>query len=272
MIPHIIATAQGLFLTRSVRRLVEQDRWNLDRCGEVTLCPWEHGFASLGGKLIVNKRVVPPQAVAPTSQAPNPGDELGSDPSTSNGDSSSEGGDDPGHPGEPGEAGTEEAPLMRSRQAGSHSDASMSPVRDPASWCPIRLCRLEQASQQPRRWHRVCQRNPCASKAPRVMQRICRVECAAICQIGDQWYEHEDEEVDWAFTYQDLDDLQDYDEGFDDADREELDLSEIESKLIFPRTSEHEPWLSSEEMSELDRLADEFELARLGGMKVFASA
>ena len=100
------------------------------------------------------------------------------------------------------------------------------------------------------------------------MQRICRVECAAICQIGDQWYEHEDEEVDWAFTYQDLDDLQDYDEGFDDADREELDLSEIESKLIFPRTSEHEPWLSSEEMSELDRLADEFELARLGGMKV----
>ena len=163
---HIIATAQGLFLTRSVRRLVEQDRWNLDRCGEVTLCPWEHGFASLGGKLIVNKRVVPPQAVAPTSQAPNPGDELGSDPSTSNGDSSSEGGDDPGHPGEPGEAGTEEAPLMRSRQAGSHSDASMSPVRDPASWCPIRLCRLEQASQQPRRWHRVCQRTHVRQRRP----------------------------------------------------------------------------------------------------------
>ena len=61
---HIIATDQGLFLTRSVRRLVEQDRWSLERCGEVTLAPWEHGFASLGGKLVVNKRIVAPQVAA----------------------------------------------------------------------------------------------------------------------------------------------------------------------------------------------------------------
>ncbi|CAE7822254.1 unnamed protein product [Symbiodinium necroappetens] len=57
---------------------------------------------------------------------------------------------------------------------------------------------------------------------------------AAAAEIGDQWYEHEDEEVDWAFTYK------------------ELDLNAIESKLILPR------------------LADEFELARLGNMKVVA--
>ena len=103
--------------------------------------------------------------------------------------------------------------------------------------------------------------------APRMMQRV---EFAAICQIGDQWYEHEDGEVDWAFTHKDLDDLQDYDEGFNDDGHEELNLSAIESKLIFPRTSEHEPWLSPSELSELDRLADEFELARLGRSRYVA--
>ena len=45
--------------------------------------------------------------------------------------------------------------------------------------------------------------------------------------------------------------FRDYDEGFDDDGHEELDLNAIESKLIFPRTSEHEPWLSPSELSEL---------------------
>ena len=271
---HIVATTQGLFLTRSVRRLVEKDRFNLDRCGEVALAPWEHGFASLGGRLIVNKRVVLPQAVAPALNPTSPRDEAGSDPPTSEPDGVNEhlSEYEPSLPGDPVEAGTQDAPLMTSRQASSRSDASMSLPGMSGGSSSGSSELVTEAAMQARSGEAAAaevatglSENPRAVKAPRMMQRV---EFAAICQIGDQWYEHEDEEVDWAFTYKDLDDLQDYDEGFDDDGHEELDLNAIESKLIFPRTSEHEPWLSPSELSELDRLADEFELARLGNMKV----
>ena len=161
---------------------------------------------------------------------------------------------------------------MTSRQASSRSDASMSLPGMSGGSSSGSSELVAEAAMQARSGEAAAaevatglSENPRAVKAPRMMQRV---EFAAICQIGDQWYEHEDEEVDWAFTYKDLDDLQDYDEGFDDDGHEELDLNAIESKLIFPRTSEHEPWLSPSELSELDRLADEFELARLGNMKV----
>ena len=62
---NILATDKGIFLTRSVRRIPGQ--WDLTLCGEVIACPWEHGYGSLGGRMILNKKVEAPSCQCPTA-------------------------------------------------------------------------------------------------------------------------------------------------------------------------------------------------------------
>jgi hypothetical protein len=57
---HIIGTADGIFLTRSVRR--NATPFNLNRFGDLDRYPWEFGLAALGSKLIHNKRYSQPVA------------------------------------------------------------------------------------------------------------------------------------------------------------------------------------------------------------------
>ena len=59
---HIVATAAGLFITRSIRRLPETYR--LEDLGEVTTAPWEYGHASLGHRLVYARRSAYPFGVA----------------------------------------------------------------------------------------------------------------------------------------------------------------------------------------------------------------
>ena len=59
---HIIGTPNGVFLTRSIRRLPTS--FDLELLGELTASPWNYGCASLGHRLVHAKRVVPPPAVA----------------------------------------------------------------------------------------------------------------------------------------------------------------------------------------------------------------
>ena len=95
----LLACSQGLMVTRSLRRL--PNAWSLDEAGEVKVSPWDHGFANLGGKLMVPRRSVKPKAVAlpapevpgalpevVPSAAPTAGEEAGSDPSSSSRSSS----------------------------------------------------------------------------------------------------------------------------------------------------------------------------------------
>ncbi|CAE7355668.1 RE1 [Symbiodinium sp. KB8] len=65
----LLACSQGLMVTRSLRRL--PNAWSLDEAGEVKVSPWDHGFANLGGKLMVPRRSVKPKAVAlPAPEVP----------------------------------------------------------------------------------------------------------------------------------------------------------------------------------------------------------
>ena len=86
---HIIAVASpdncGIFTTRSVRRL--PDPWNLDYAAKVESMPSDFGYAALGSKLVMAKRVLPPVELpidfpfALSQQPPTP-DEAAIEPQT----------------------------------------------------------------------------------------------------------------------------------------------------------------------------------------------
>ena len=57
---HIIGTANGVFVTRSIRR--NASPFNLSRLGDIENWPWEFGYAALGNRLVYNKRVTQPIA------------------------------------------------------------------------------------------------------------------------------------------------------------------------------------------------------------------
>eukprot|EP00435_Cladocopium_sp_Y103_P010280 s4269_g2.t1 len=59
---HILGTAKGLFITRSIRRL--PDPFQLEPLGELTTSPWDYGYASLGHRLVYARRSAPPVGVA----------------------------------------------------------------------------------------------------------------------------------------------------------------------------------------------------------------
>ena len=57
---HVVGTAEGVFLTRSIRR--NAVAFNLSRFADLENYPWEFGLAALGNKLVHNKRVTHPLA------------------------------------------------------------------------------------------------------------------------------------------------------------------------------------------------------------------
>ena len=59
---HVIGTATGIFVTRSIRRLPTS--FQLEQLGDLTACPWEYGYANLGHRLVYSKRVSQPFGVA----------------------------------------------------------------------------------------------------------------------------------------------------------------------------------------------------------------
>ena len=59
---HVIGTATGIFVTRSIRRL--PCSFQLEQLGDLTACPWEYGYANLGHRLVYSKRVSQPFGVA----------------------------------------------------------------------------------------------------------------------------------------------------------------------------------------------------------------
>ena len=59
---HIIIHAEGVFVTTSVRRLPIP--FVLEPLGEITTSPWDHGYASLGHRMLYTGNVSPPFAVS----------------------------------------------------------------------------------------------------------------------------------------------------------------------------------------------------------------
>ena len=58
---HIIGYKEGIFVTRSVRRL--PTAFNLEDLGDVTTSPWEYGYAALGHRMMYNRHFSPPLAL-----------------------------------------------------------------------------------------------------------------------------------------------------------------------------------------------------------------
>ena len=90
---HCIAVAYGKFVTPSIRRLIMQ--FAITYFSEISVCPWECTYASLGHTLMHAKRVFPPAPAAvlvdvdgvPTpskASAPLMPDEAAFDPPTTN--------------------------------------------------------------------------------------------------------------------------------------------------------------------------------------------
>eukprot|EP00435_Cladocopium_sp_Y103_P066347 s36_g28.t1 len=65
---HIIATATGVFVTRSIRRNAVP--FKLSRLGDIENWPWEFGYAALGNRLVYNKRVTQPLALGVGAAVP----------------------------------------------------------------------------------------------------------------------------------------------------------------------------------------------------------
>ena len=95
----LIGTPQGVYVTRSARRL--ETPWNVQLASDISTCVWEHGLASLGSQLVLAIRIAPPVPEAlPLPEAPglpppplplSPVDVAGSDPpSTPSGSSVSD--------------------------------------------------------------------------------------------------------------------------------------------------------------------------------------
>ena len=57
---HVIGTAIGIFVTRSIRRL--PDSFHLELLGEITA--WDYGYANLGHRLVCSKRITQPSGTA----------------------------------------------------------------------------------------------------------------------------------------------------------------------------------------------------------------
>ena len=229
----------------------------------MTLAPWEHGFASLGGKLVVNKRIVAPQVAAPTpNPAPSPallgaGDE--SERVSSSGESRRT--SDVEEPEMPAEAGTTEMPMIHSRSETSNSSMSLPSTGSSSELVPdeAMASRTRTAEQAACDVATGLSENPRSPKALKVRHEVNRLEFACVCQINDNKYEHEDEAMEWTLSPEELDDLEEYDHLIEAERREEIDWENVEAQLVFPRDTEH---------AALDRLADEYELKRLTDMKV----
>ena len=256
---HIVAFQGTLFVTRSVRRLTNP--FNLEALGEIEVGPWDHGLASLGHRLIINKKQSVPVGIAISGPIPEkkdddevpPPDEAGSDPDTevlgvedeqsvavpSDAVISQSGASHPVIPPQAGQGG--------STSSGS-GDTSMS---------------TSVAAER----HSLADALP--SDRPTKQARM----NALSVSLGDIYDEkHEDELTTFDFHREDLETLEDYDDSLEYYDYDDEEVVETADgdklkMLMFPFSSQ-EPKLSEDELQLLDSIADEVEMDRLRKMDV----
>ena len=266
---HIIGTSKGIFITRSVRRLTEP--WDLKLAGDVESSPWDFGYAALGSRLVLAKRVLPPQpepVVIPLSEpilmagSPVTPDEAGYDPVT------------PivsGVPSTPVPVVSDQTTLSELRgqvreevmgasaQAGQGTDVELSGAASSSAPGGVRRehPEAELLDERPAKHAR--------------MHRFSHVRCV----IDGTEYTHEDSPNPTFFDNDELEKLEGYDDelmvereyGDEDSLMTDAQLSHALDRLTFQFT-ESEPDLGPEELAALDKLADDVELQRLRTMQV----
>ena len=265
---HIIAYEGTLFVTRSVRRLPVQH--NLELLGAIEVGPWDHGLTSLGHRLVNTKRLSVPEGIAVGRALPDHAeiytpDEAASDPPTEV---------EEAHVEDPPDTVEAQAPVAGqssshqgvSSQAGTVSSSPF-PKSSPTSSSP-----MDVSTRSGSGLVRGADSSIRAEERPEKHARLNAISQ----QLGEEFDEkHEDENMYFDFTSEELELLEDYDNDLyfydDDYENEAYDVSSAtDSKLkalIFPYTPQ-EPQLSDAELQVLDGLADELEMERLRDMKV----
>ena len=272
---HVVGIGEHIVCTRSVRRLPKQ--WDLKLAGEVVAEPWCFGLASLGSKLVSTKRILPPQPLTYAVANQGTPDEAASDP--------------PDSP-----RGALAFPVMipdevtldelarRAPVSGQQDEAGIATQGQSTSSAPAVVVPVDAAMQEP-----PLSRGPeddtressdRAAKAPRLDapdQQMMKIShpFGSLKQVLE--VEHEDEPNTTYFEDEEVDNLELYDDQLDDFDyTESLDfepdqvdptLDEMISKLCKPFSTQ-EPNVSSDELSQLDALADKVEILRLKGLGV----
>ena len=267
---NIIGCRCGLFITRSVRRI--PNPWSLDELGQVEITPQECLFGTLGTKLAVPKRVVPPEvlpavalppAVPPTgaSMSPFSPDEAASDPPTPMplGFSTpvAAASTPSGVPATLNAPGIGES-MMDAEvlpQAGQTGPTTMKP--------PPHNAAVSGPATPAARGHE--RSDDASDEATSKRQRI-------FCIINGNEFAHEDDHNLTTFAETELDNLEayDYDSDMDDEYYTSFDTQNQDSMLqhlIFPFTDQ-EPDIHGLELAAIDKMAEEVEISRLKDLGV----
>ena len=292
---HVIAVPSGdgcgIFTTRSVRRMPRP--WSLDFVSNVESMPWDFGYAALGSKLILAKRILPPQAVpvelpidfpfALQQQAPATPDEAAEDPP----DTPVVADGAPTTPGLPARSGNDlQAGMMppppSAAVAGPASPRGPGPpvpanpasgsggVSTPMDTDPQPATPALSADEAARRGL-TAELDEGGSPRKQIRIQAVHDERNSVF-IGIDEYFHEDESFQFCFDQHESEYLEDYDDDLRDGseanEQADPDLTAAKEQLIFPDTGHGEPQLDAARLQELDALADKIEIERLIGLGV----
>jgi len=269
---HTIIHSEGVFVTRSARRLPTP--FVLEPLGEIKVSPWDHGYASLGHRMLYTKNISLPLRVGMPMIDVDAEHVKTYAKMHAGSDSDRE---DPLEAGN--EADTAEASNM----------AATATTNEPMNALAESLKRGEADSPvqsgSPKK-QRVGDDQPTtprddpsgerAPKTPRLEESPDQQGMLQVTSTDMSLYEHEDSPVKFDFSHDDVDDMEKYDmEFYDDQFLHEDDpclvsdanMSKIMERLTFPHSAK-EPELSADELLRLDALADQLELQRLERLQV----
>ena len=244
--------------------------------GDVVAEPWCFGLASLGSKLVSTKRILPPQPLTYAVANPGTPDEAASDPET---------------PREtsifpvmiPDEVTLDEL-ARRAPVSGQQDETRIATQGQSTSSALADVVPVDATMQEPPLTRGsdddTRESSDRAAKAPRLDapdQQMMQIShpFGSLKQVLE--VEHEDEPNTTYFEDEEVDNLELYDDQIDDLDHTEFlefepdqadpTLDEMILKLCRPFSTQ-EPNVSSDELSQLDALADKVEILRLKGLGV----
>ena len=280
---HIIGQADGVFVTRSIRR--NPTPFNLERFAELEHYPWEFGLAALGNRLVHKKRLSQPTAFGvdvmrtPALKTPVPKTPAIDVEAVQVANYAQ------AHPNE------DVDDVGKAGLADDVANAVHVPHTPPRSSSPSpvhgqkRLDAADVASSSAKKARVDAEAavedillddSEIGASAPKT-PRLGMLSAQLVNQVTStdlELYEHEDEKVSFTFDDQDLERLEEYELSFDDdwqddnlGDPVNLDEKQIIEQLTFPYTK-HEPDVSPDELIRLDALADSMEVKRLVKMHV----
>eukprot|EP00435_Cladocopium_sp_Y103_P016294 s1770_g4.t1 len=282
---HIIATANGVFVTRSIRRHAVP--FNLSRLGDIENWPWEFGYAALGNRLVYNKRVTQPLAFGVGAALPpqidveaiqveqyaiaHPHEDLEDET-------------------EAGEVAKQSAPVEAPAVPEAAVEATSSSVGGDVSDVHGQKRADETGDDESHKRVKFADAGFSlleesfllddsdvgrqAPKTPKLDDDEYKRRLSQVTSTDLSLYEHEDQPVSVSLEDDDIERLEDYeftfgdDEFYDDSvctDEEAL------KQLTFPY-GKHEPVLDENELQRLDALADGLEIKRLTGMGVLTDS